>query len=120
MSTGKFSTTASRVPIDRVFVRFGPEVRRHLQKLEDIARNNSDFGYEMHEIIRTLNSNRPLDIASAMTRLAMVVRDTTEYVQRTGDPRAGNALNETIGHLMGQSQGAQPVIVTVEPKHRAR
>lgn len=80
MVAGKFEERATRVPADRVMIRFGPEVRKHLKELEKIT-DHPAFDDNMHEILKSLNSTKPTEIQFAITQLAMVVRNVTQFAQ---------------------------------------
>jgi hypothetical protein len=55
-----------------------------------------------------------------MTQLARIAREATEFSERTGNAETRYALNEVLGHLMGQSADAKPLTVLLAPKERIR
>jgi hypothetical protein len=105
---------------DRVTIQFGPEVRRRLAYLQETVRGKEGFDNDAFALLEHLNSGAPIEIEDALTNLAMVVRASVQYQSRTADAESGRALNEVIGHLMGQSRDAKPISVFVEPRVRTR
>ena len=121
---GKHSAKHGRTPLevdaDRVTIQFGPEVRRELTRLQEAVRGKEGFDSDAFALLERLNKGQPIEIGNAITNLAMVIHESTEYEARSGDVEVGRALTDVIGHLMGQSPQAKPIAVFVEPKLRSR
>lgn len=115
-SNAKTATRPQEIPADQVSIRFGPKVRETLEEIGRLTYGKPDFDDDARALLETLTGKAPLGINSAISRLAIVIQEATEFELRHPEGRLNQALLDLTAHLTGVSGDMKPLIVSISPK----
>ena len=114
--TDPTSTRSREIPPEQVMIQFGTKVKEALREIDRLTQTDDRFDYDVRELLKTLTGKAPVPVMSAMTRLALVVRETAQFQEKTPVEGLDRALSNLIGQVMGASDEKASFKVTENPR----
>lgn len=118
--TGKHAKAITESAGTDVRVHYSPELRRQFARLEAAVHDSDDFPSEMVWIIQDKADGKPSSVQNEILGIAAIVKETMEYIHKTGDKKAEEALEGIIDGLLAVNPNSPPVIMTAKGKRAGR